>query len=175
MPAQLLKIKIRAICLTHIVLSSAIVSSHSDCQEADKFLLLSSACLSHLTDLGQSIPASERGSGMKPRVSALECKSKACWWEEALWNYTFIPIAVQFVLSASYPTNIWDPNKNESTPKHSSDQECCFLFLSVSEMLWEWGISSASTFLAILLDKYLLNVHVLSWWKNLSFWFYADF
>lgn len=83
MPAQLLKIKIRAICLTHIVLSSAIGSSHLDYQAADKFCL-SSVCLSHLTDLVRSILASERGSGMKPRVSALECKSEACWCEEAV-------------------------------------------------------------------------------------------
>lgn len=83
-PAQLLKIKIRAICLTSIVLSSAIGSSHLDYQAADKFLVLSSMCLSHLTDLVQSILASERGLGMKPRVSDLECRSKGCWCEEAL-------------------------------------------------------------------------------------------
>lgn len=43
---------------------NAIGSSDLDYQAADKFLLLSSVCLSHLTNLVQSILTSDRGLGL---------------------------------------------------------------------------------------------------------------
>lgn len=64
MGPQLLKIKIRAICLPSIVIDNAIGSSDLDYQAAEKFLLLSSVCLSHLTNLVQSILTSDRGLGL---------------------------------------------------------------------------------------------------------------
>ena len=61
MHAQLLEIKIRAVCLPSIVIDNAIGSSDLDYQAADMSHLLSSVCLSDLTNLVQSILASDRG------------------------------------------------------------------------------------------------------------------
>jgi len=62
--AQLLKIKIRAICLPSIVIDNAIGISDLDYQAADNFHRCSSVCLGHLTNLVQSVLPSDRDLGL---------------------------------------------------------------------------------------------------------------
>lgn len=62
--AQLLKIKIRAICLSSIVINNGNGSSDLGYQSDDSFHLLSSVCCGHLTELVQSTPDSDKDLGL---------------------------------------------------------------------------------------------------------------